>query len=1027
MANSSDKNEKEDFDALRQLSAESQNANLWKESALQVEKTGYPKFSYVVEARAESELEPEVKYWNRAESAVSILKAVDAKLESKNDMYSVSIVGSNFEQIEEQNEDDYLGGRTRLRPESPTVSKRSRSTGREKDAAEFQQLMIDHCGSVGKQAENGEKFDTEEIISANQTTRVTIEEGKIWKESQPRAQSSEFTSTGDLDPPNNMTAKLVHQPDQERFYTEALSEDTKDTEKRDRFKTMGERGKDPLSHEETTRLNMILSEPLLTIRPIESFRTDTDSMRKMSNKFSDLRLVASHASESKVTKSIDCNKGEVKSDCPELEATKLNNRIDGFGLGLLSKENSMLNKNDNQAKTSFNPLKSIDQMKMQSDKAGEQNMKASSVGNDHQSQAESYKHWHENDSITSKPSSIIHNAEYDGVVEPPSEPSLREEKPVASAANPDKLIATNDFHLDDLEALLQYNPPSENPPANLSLNDRQNSELKRLEDLLLGSIPSRRHSNTSSDDQVPKEVSEIQADTEANPELKRLEDLLLDSTPSKMQSGRALDDRVQNKNNMNEVDTTDLNPELKRLEVLLRGSQPSKIQSNTTLDDQFSDKNNEIRADTEITTLLQPSNLESNLLEKIVPITNITTDLSEEVNTSVAPDISSDYVAPIHTKSRSTETLEASISIAHQDQEEFNEEGQLSVFSDATSGQDYLRHVSNAKKQLKKIEDEMKELRGISNKGEGKNVGNNSNHRDNKGAIPPFERNCNIESVQSQIPKNNKSTEQNERGIEPPTRKQRASISDEKMRKGRRKTSKKEQVRPEKGKQNGPMDPVGKDIPRESYNKKQRERVAPPSSSKIRMKSDKSPTPNNAKNTQENRNRNDPPMMVRRSLEVEGSPTSWNDDHRSIEQRTKRKKKREKHMSLGGSQDGSRDGNESRNRAADHSKYEGHFQDDIEMNTNSVVSSRMERGDEGWSVPIDEVDTNNLMPERSFAREEKEIDGIPRHVDTKKSNHEYDPWDEVPCSCCCRYLPHTLVVATTHAYRLDHADEKDHK
>jgi hypothetical protein len=292
---------------------------------------------------------------------------------------------------------------------------------------------------------------------------------------------------------------------------------------------------------------------------------------------------------------------------------------------------------------------------------------------------------------------------------------------------------------------------------------------------------------------------------------------------------------------------------------------------------------------------------------------------------------------------------------------------------------------------------------------------NNINYGDNKSAIPPFEKTRGTETIQSQIPKKNKSIKQKERGIEPPTRKkqgvsERSLSSDEKKRKARRKTAKKKQVRPEKEKRTDSMDPVGKDvIPNRRYNHK-KDMDPLPSSSKRRMEREKSPTPKNTENIEQNRNRDDPPMVVRGCLEVEGSPPHWNDDHLSIEKKTRRKKRHEKYRS--------RDGSESRNRADSHSKQKGRFPEDIEMNMNSVVSSRMDRGDEGWSISSDEVN----------AEEEDEINLVPRHVDIKKSNNhrqEDDPWKEIPCSCCCRYLPHTLVIATTHAYRLDRADEKD--
>jgi len=597
-------------------------------------------------------------------------------------------------------------------------------------------------------------------------------------------------------------------------------------------------------------------------------------------------------------------------------------------------------------------------------------------------------------------------------------------------------------YLEDL--LFDHTPSKIQSDANLdprisNESDDKNQELQGLEDLLDGSTPSRTQPNITFYDDSSKKNDEMQSHVDENPELENLETLFLDSPSFRKQLNASSDDQASNKSKKIEAEKGN-DPGLKYLNDILRDSTSSRIQTNTNSDDRVSNKSAEIRAGTKIPSSSQSSNVESALSEKVVLTTNSTTGLPEYSYPFLPPNLSSDYASPIRDsttilpdKYQSADNLKKPTAISQQNVEDFNEEGQLSVFSDATSGQNYIRHVSNAKKQLKRIEDEMNQLKEINDDGESIIVddsesiivGNNNNYGD---AIHPSERHrASEKGIQSQIAKKfTKSTEQKERGIEPPTRIQESSgksaCSDEISRKVRRKTSNKKQVRPEKGSRKDSIDPVGKDIRRQKYNHREMEKDASPPSSSQRMERGNSPIPKNAVNTEQNSNRNDPPMIIRGSLEVEGSPTYWNGDHLSLEHKSKRKKKREKNRS--------KDGSESRNRDRSQSKHNGRFQNEIETNMNSVVSSHMERGDEGWSIPIDEVDADNIIPEKNIVGDEQGFDKVPRQVDTKKFNHHRqrdDPWEEVPCSCCCRYLPHKLVAATTHAYRLDRADEKEHK
>ena len=317
----------------------------------------------------------------------------------------------------------------------------------------------------------------------------------------------------------------------------------------------------------------------------------------------------------------------------------------------------------------------------------------------------------------------------------------------------------------------------------------------------------------------------------------------------------------------------------------------------------------------------------------------------------------------------------------HLNDEGSTEEG-LSVFSNGTSGQDFLRSVSNAKRSIDEIDKEIRELKGVSapreNKVEAKTSGD-------KGEKAPIERNHDVNDVLTKVPREKESTNSaTNRRMEPPTKKEQGASkqsSNDNKKKQRRKTTKKKQVHPKKEEHNGPIDPDGKVIPRTRYRKRGTERDTQSFSE--------------VGNVDGTPNHKDPPMVIDGHLEPAEPTVEKNDNGKadSGKRKKKKKKKKKKDVSRGDI------------------KHDRPSEDEDAELMNGVVSSRMDRGDDE-SVPVDEIHVDS------------------EESDTYKSDDphkEYDPWEEVPCSWCCRYLPHSLVVATTQAYRLDRADEKENE
>lgn len=276
-----------------------------------------------------------------------------------------------------------------------------------------------------------------------------------------------------------------------------------------------------------------------------------------------------------------------------------------------------------------------------------------------------------------------------------------------------------------------------------------------------------------------------------------------------------------------------------------------------------------------------------------------------------------------------------------------------------------------------------------------------------------------------------------------------------------------------------PIDPLGKEVTRHRYNHIGIEKDSPPSSNTKGRKSDTPPNENYVKNVKQNENQNDPPMILRGKVEVEGLKTYWNDDHLSFEKESHLKKKpgkkgrsdkgrqekcetswsrdessqeknsqekreksrrRDETSQEKNSQEKSRSRDENRKKKGDNSKRrgkngskkkandclgnKGSIIDDKKLNMTSVTSARMDRGDESRQIPI----VGDARMETMREGKDDKINGAPCHVAANKPHYyqqQDDSWEEVPCSWCCRYLPDTLVFATTHAYRLDRADKKD--
>ena len=333
--------------------------------------------------------------------------------------------------------------------------------------------------------------------------------------------------------------------------------------------------------------------------------------------------------------------------------------------------------------------------------------------------------------------------------------------------------------------------------------------------------------------------------------------------------------------------------------------------------------------------------------------------------------------------------------------QEFSQGEQLSVFSDATSGKNYLRHVSNAKKQLKLIENEINELRGVTTSFDGKTNDNSSrSSRNVKNEMILSENNrYSKPRNKSKLLEEVKPMRRKDRRIEPTT-----SAPDDNNSKGRHKSAKKKQVHPNKESRTDRRDPSGRATRRSGNKNKERKKDVSPSTSARFVPNNNLPTQRDTTKSKRQRGVSDPPMVLRGNLEVEGSPIDWNGDHLSLGMTMSRDTKDLDNISS--------DASQLRTSSDDHIES---FPRDYEMSVNSVSPSRIDRGDD-----------DEELSKQSFGGQQ-DIDDVPRHVDTNKTKHDnqHDPWDEVPFSCCCRYLPHTLVVATTHAYRLDRADQKD--
>lgn len=915
------------------------------------------------------------------------------------------------EEMEEANKEDPPEDQVESTLESTIVFKRSRSIEDEDVDEDKSQKDPSHFGETDEATEEPE---SQEVLTTMETASAIVErqEGSIEKqpktlsiqldlENQKTAEKNPTETEGKdeshqntVDEESKADQPEIPQPDKEAdVSTESpeieiekeKEEDKKETEERE--KSAENLSDDESSDDGSTGLNASSSERGLT-RATDSLHADIDSMRETSNTFSDLEnLLTSPTNESKGQTSIDSNGGGVTPN--------IDNRRDASERELPVVENILLEEREEEQVSSKSS-------KPENDVIGDE------------SQSKISKNLDESDSISKHSSTIDHNPDNIGVFEEKPKMPPSDSVPTLLSTEPEKPIgSSNHSQLKDLEALLQSNPPSAKNSVTLSaaktsaassagnqstassVNDDKSKDLQRLEDILLGSTPSRAESKVASED-------------EQNPS--EHDDLLIDS-------GR--------------------DPDLQHLEDLMRGSTPYKNRSNSTLNDSVLNAMDEIQAESE-----RSAPILSTLPENMIP----PTDLLELVHASVAsvarsannekedsqPSVTNEKASPkssvaneksspkedsplsLPNSNQSNQKIEGSCPIPHHDSGEglsvFSDAASrqgLSVFSDATSGQDFLRHVENAKKQMQAIDDEMSQLKGVSDShsrsilATANSTHTSSNNKssalplETKSSLPletkpplPLEATRDEESVESPIPRERKPAKEKPRPKEPPTRRKedtlkRSSSSDEKKKKEMRKTSKKKQVRPNKETPTGGMEPDGK-VTRKLYgNRKERNRDASAKSGVGNM---------------EEICKNDPPMVIEGHLEAEETP---------IEKKTKKKKKQKK---------------QKKKENRDISKYEEPFEEDVGMaDMGSIVSARMDRGDDGWSVPVDEVRIDSY---------EDEDDGVPRNVDTSKSGDpqkEYDPWEEVPCSWCCRYLPHTLVVATTQAYRLDKADEKENE
>ena len=935
---------------------EKQNENLLKNSSLLLGKKDRDGNSYdVVTARNETELKPELERLNAtslnnstiSQDLETSLKIEQAKIEEKDDLSSKSFMRSNTESLE--NQDDYHF-KDQMLPENLIASESAPSPSEEifNEDESSQKNKINHFECLCEEADDAMEVDMEELIAIPQPTQVTVEEVRVSREKNIYSMTSENTSTKVVDSRTDFFEKGIWY---DQIPKKSLMQD------------------DDVGFPHKSRDEKFGGENITTtVHPSESFQSSNDSMRDVRNTFADLVVVAPPASDFKVGEP-----NPIPNVCDQINAIEL-------------EENNPLGNDEVQTKVSFYTPNSTNQTNIESDVAG-----------DHESHPESSNSCNNNkNSISSKPNLLdLNDSNDDVIVEQSLKESISKWKPVLPTNNPHKLVSKNEFKLDGLKALLQYNPSSGHTQATQPINEVQNAELARLEDLLRYASPSTIPPNVVAKDELQNDNFEIKSDTDQNSELKNLRDMLHDSTPSRIQSNEAFDRYVDDSS---------------------FGSIPSRIQSNSAPKGHFPRKITEIKVDRKSPRSSQASDADATFPEQQVSTSNGISDFSNDGH----PSIPSNYVLPAYDQTIILPKSNQSFgdSEAAYENIEALQEGQLSVFSDATSGQEYLRSMSDAKKQLKNIEHKIDELKGIDYICNREIADRNGKYNKKKGVIPCSETNSIIGSVRPQMATKTKSTERKKRGMEPPPSQQ-EETDDRSLRTGgrkekaRRKLSQKKQVRPEVESRKNPIEPDGRESPGRRYNHRKMKTSRPSGKTGIKIAS------NTVESVEQNPARNDPPMMTRGILEAEGSPIYWNDDHSSVEEKTKRKKKYGNRTS--------RDGHWSRATANDELNYAGCFQDVNEVHTTSVVSSHMDRGDGRWSVPIDEINTQNPVIERSFSLEEGMV-AIPQQVNMKACDdgrRECDPWAEVPCSCCCRYLPHTLVVATTHAYRLDRADEKE--
>ena len=483
------------------------------------------------------------------------------------------------------------------------------------------------------------------------------------------------TETQELDPSNKNVPQIMQQPllqtFQETVDTEVELENQNDQEstmgnqRTNLFETIqeGKEAPENSADENVATSNMILSKPLIAIDPTEFTHTNIDSIKEMPNHYVDLEIETSPTNESKIElnneTAIYSNVGEDMSG----NAKKTSNGDDEIGTSgptnLPTEQHDSLTADEIQTKTSVRPSESTDLTETQIG-SREQQVKSMKFGNDHHFQPEIYKPVHESDTTVSKwnlplESPIQHYPDNKGEFEPSSNSTLHVEMPVIRPTTPDEIIVDDGSQLEDLKALLQYDPSPTASPTTIPISDRKNPELERLEDLLLGSTPYR-------------------------------------------------------------------------------------IQSNTSWDEHVANENNTMELISEPPNSSEPSPLGSYLPPLLVPTNDGNTGLSEEISPST-PSIPFNGGTLLGDNS-------ATISLEKNRTTDISE----SVSSDGTLGEEYLRLVANAKKQLEELEDEMKELREISDTCESEiDEDNNDNIREANDVIPPFETNRDAENAQNRI------------------------------------------------------------------------------------------------------------------------------------------------------------------------------------------------------------------------------------------------------------------------------------